>query len=309
MTAPSLREVIDVLDTAYPPSLAEGWDSVGLVAGDPADPVHKVLLAVDATADVVDEALEWGAQLLFVHHPLLLRGVDTVIIDEIHALVAGKRGARVIDADGQVLAVLPHPARVHRAAFSPNGFLIATAGADGDAIVWRSSGARLRVLPGPADSESNAFDVSFSPLSRLLVVASSDGAARVWNVRNGHRESVMPLHRTGVRRARFGGARLHGHGGLDRPRHRRVDDDRAHGGVFPDVERRHHGQLLEPGLELVGRDDLGRGMTRVGGGRCGCGCWSSRSRWFERGLGVAAYALLYWVPASPLPESPEWEWS
>ncbi|MEV1134918.1 Nif3-like dinuclear metal center hexameric protein [Rhodococcus coprophilus] len=78
MTAPSLREVIDVLDTAYPPSLAEGWDSVGLVAGDPADPVRKVLLAVDATEAVVDEALEWGAQLLLVHHPLLLRGVDTV---------------------------------------------------------------------------------------------------------------------------------------------------------------------------------------------------------------------------------------
>jgi WD40 repeat protein len=119
-------------------------------------------------------------------------------------IVAGKRGARVIDANGQVLAELPHPARVHRAAFSPNGLLIATAGADGDAIVWRSSGAQLRVLPGPSDSESDAFDVSFSPLSRLLVVASSDGAARVWNVRNGHRESVMPLHGTGVRRARFG---------------------------------------------------------------------------------------------------------
>ena len=78
MTAPSLREVIDVLDTAYPPSLAEGWDSVGLVTGDPSDPVRKVLLAVDPTAAVVDEALEWGAQLLLVHHPLLLRGVDTV---------------------------------------------------------------------------------------------------------------------------------------------------------------------------------------------------------------------------------------
>ena len=52
-------------------------------------------------------------------------------------IVAGKRGARVIGAEGQVLATLPHPARVHRAAFSPNGLLIATAGADGDAIVWR----------------------------------------------------------------------------------------------------------------------------------------------------------------------------
>ncbi|NLV78354.1 MAG: Nif3-like dinuclear metal center hexameric protein [Rhodococcus sp.] len=77
MTA-TLREVIDVLDAAYPPSLAESWDSVGLVAGDPADGVRKVLLAVDATAAVVDEALEWGADLLLVHHPLLLRGVDTV---------------------------------------------------------------------------------------------------------------------------------------------------------------------------------------------------------------------------------------
>ena len=77
MTA-TLREVIKVLDTAYPPSLAESWDSVGLVAGDPDDPVSKVLLAVDATAAVVDQALEWGADLLLVHHPLLLRGVDTV---------------------------------------------------------------------------------------------------------------------------------------------------------------------------------------------------------------------------------------
>ncbi|WP_438871246.1 Nif3-like dinuclear metal center hexameric protein [Rhodococcus pyridinivorans] len=78
VTAATLREVIDVLETAYPPSLAESWDSVGLVAGDPDEPVRKVLLAVDATAAVVDEAIEWGAQLLLVHHPLLLRGVDTV---------------------------------------------------------------------------------------------------------------------------------------------------------------------------------------------------------------------------------------
>ncbi|NGP06794.1 Nif3-like dinuclear metal center hexameric protein [Rhodococcus sp. 14C212] len=78
MTAVTLREVIDVLETAYPPSLAESWDSVGLVAGDPSEAVSRVLLAVDATAAVVDEALAWGAQLLLVHHPLLLRGVDTV---------------------------------------------------------------------------------------------------------------------------------------------------------------------------------------------------------------------------------------
>lgn len=73
-----LSKIVAALDDAYPPRLAESWDSVGLVCGDPADSVERVLLAVDATDAVVDEALASGAQLLVVHHPLLLRGVDTV---------------------------------------------------------------------------------------------------------------------------------------------------------------------------------------------------------------------------------------
>ncbi|MFI9505403.1 Nif3-like dinuclear metal center hexameric protein [Nocardia sp. NPDC052566] len=77
----TLAELIGVLDAAYPPKLAESWDSVGLVCGDPAEEVTRVLFAVDATAAVVDEAIAWGAQALVVHHPLLLRGVDTVAAD------------------------------------------------------------------------------------------------------------------------------------------------------------------------------------------------------------------------------------
>ncbi|HJT91722.1 MAG TPA: Nif3-like dinuclear metal center hexameric protein, partial [Mycobacterium sp.] len=55
---------------------AQDWDSVGLVCGDPADTVDTVTVAVDATAAVVAEVPERG--LLVAHHPLLLRGVDTV---------------------------------------------------------------------------------------------------------------------------------------------------------------------------------------------------------------------------------------
>ena len=73
-----LSELIAVLDEAYPPHLAESWDAVGLVCGDPADSVQKVMFAVDATEAVVAAALDWGAQALVVHHPLLMRGVDTV---------------------------------------------------------------------------------------------------------------------------------------------------------------------------------------------------------------------------------------
>src|ERR1700730_13084901 len=71
-----LAGVIDVLDEAYPPGLAESWDSVDLVCGDPDDVLSSVTIAVDATAAVVDEVPEGG--LLLAHHPLLLRGVDTV---------------------------------------------------------------------------------------------------------------------------------------------------------------------------------------------------------------------------------------
>jgi dinuclear metal center YbgI/SA1388 family protein len=71
-----LSEIIGVLDAAYPPKLAADWDSVGLVCGDPDEPVETVTVAVDATAAVVAEVPDRG--LLLAHHPLLLRGVDTV---------------------------------------------------------------------------------------------------------------------------------------------------------------------------------------------------------------------------------------
>ncbi|OBL08017.1 Nif3-like dinuclear metal center hexameric protein [Mycobacterium sp. 1245499.0] len=71
-----LADVIAVLDEAYPPRLAEPWDSVGLVCGDPDDELRSVTVAVDATPEVVDEVPDAG--LLLAHHPLLLRGVDTV---------------------------------------------------------------------------------------------------------------------------------------------------------------------------------------------------------------------------------------
>jgi dinuclear metal center YbgI/SA1388 family protein len=69
------------LTTAYPPELAEDWDAVGLVCGDPADELTSVLVAVDPAPETVDEAIAWGAQLLVAHHPLLLRGVHGVGAD------------------------------------------------------------------------------------------------------------------------------------------------------------------------------------------------------------------------------------
>ena len=73
-----LADAVRILESLYPPSWAESWDAVGLVCGDPEAPVRRILLAVDPVAEVVDEALEWDADLLVTHHPLLLRAVHGV---------------------------------------------------------------------------------------------------------------------------------------------------------------------------------------------------------------------------------------
>jgi dinuclear metal center YbgI/SA1388 family protein len=75
---PLLADVVDLLHSWYPPSSADSWDAVGLVAGDPEVDVAKVMFAVDPTLEVAREAVEWGADLLVVHHPLFLGAVHSV---------------------------------------------------------------------------------------------------------------------------------------------------------------------------------------------------------------------------------------
>lgn len=75
---PRLADVVDVLHDWYPPSTADSWDSVGLVRGEPDQPIRRVLFAVDPSPEVAQEAAEWGADLLVVHHPLFLAGVHGV---------------------------------------------------------------------------------------------------------------------------------------------------------------------------------------------------------------------------------------
>jgi dinuclear metal center YbgI/SA1388 family protein len=74
----TVADVVAALERRYDPSWAEGWDSVGLVCGDPDAQVDKVHFAVDPVAATGDEAIEVGAQLLVTHHPLFLGGTESV---------------------------------------------------------------------------------------------------------------------------------------------------------------------------------------------------------------------------------------
>lgn len=86
--AATLRDVIGLLEQMYDPSRADDWDAVGLVCGDPDEPVGRILFAVDPVRSVVAEAAEWGADLVVVHHPLFLKPV--------HSVAAGSPKGRVV---------------------------------------------------------------------------------------------------------------------------------------------------------------------------------------------------------------------
>ena len=68
----TIADVLAALEKRYPSALAEVWDAVGLVTGNPHSKVDKVLFAVDPLQAVVNEAVEIGAQLIVAHHPLIL---------------------------------------------------------------------------------------------------------------------------------------------------------------------------------------------------------------------------------------------
>ncbi|MCC9068864.1 Nif3-like dinuclear metal center hexameric protein [Arthrobacter cryoconiti] len=93
-TTPLLSEVLLAVEELWPESLAEDWDRVGLVTGRPDAHVDRIMFAVDPTLEVIDEALEWGATLLITHHPLLLKGVNSVAATSgkgraVHRLIEG----------------------------------------------------------------------------------------------------------------------------------------------------------------------------------------------------------------------------
>jgi dinuclear metal center YbgI/SA1388 family protein len=72
----SLFELTEHFGSLWPISGAEDWDRPGLATGDPKQTISKVLLTVDVTAKVLEEAKAKGCELVVSHHPLLLKGVN-----------------------------------------------------------------------------------------------------------------------------------------------------------------------------------------------------------------------------------------
>jgi dinuclear metal center YbgI/SA1388 family protein len=65
------KEIIQIIEMTYPKHAALEWDNVGLLVGRTEKEVKRVYIALDATDEVIDEAIACGADMLLTHHPML----------------------------------------------------------------------------------------------------------------------------------------------------------------------------------------------------------------------------------------------
>lgn len=89
------KEIIQVIESAYPRDAALDFDNVGLLAGRLEKEVNRVYLALDATDAVISRAVEAGADMLITHHPLIFSPLKSVTNGDF----IGRRVVRLIQND------------------------------------------------------------------------------------------------------------------------------------------------------------------------------------------------------------------
>lgn len=78
------QTITSLIEKLSPRKLAEDWDNIGLLVGNPAGPINGVMLALDVTPEVVQEAVTLGANLIISHHPIIFRPLKNIREDNPH---------------------------------------------------------------------------------------------------------------------------------------------------------------------------------------------------------------------------------
>jgi dinuclear metal center YbgI/SA1388 family protein len=74
-----LKELALSLDKIFNRNLALSWDKAGLQIGNLESDINKILITLDITGDVVDEAVNFNSDLILAHHPVIFNSLDTIL--------------------------------------------------------------------------------------------------------------------------------------------------------------------------------------------------------------------------------------
>lgn len=72
--------VVEAMDRLAPRCLAENWDNVGLLIGNPAQEITKILTCLDVTEQVIDKAICENYNMIISHHPFLFKGIKKLLL-------------------------------------------------------------------------------------------------------------------------------------------------------------------------------------------------------------------------------------
>lgn len=89
------KEVISCIENIAPLSYAESWDNVGLLVGDREKKVYRIMTALDATDEVIAQAIEQKADMLVTHHPMIFSAMKRVTTDDF----TGRRIIKLLQND------------------------------------------------------------------------------------------------------------------------------------------------------------------------------------------------------------------
>ena len=137
---PTAGEIEAALYKLAPRPLAADWDNVGLLAGRADREVRKILVALDITEAVVEEAEPMGADLIVSHHPLIFHPVRSVTDRD----PAGRLLLRLVEAG--LSAVCMHT-NLDAAGGGVNDALAAALGLEEAAPVSEGGIERVGTLP------------------------------------------------------------------------------------------------------------------------------------------------------------------
>lgn len=77
-----IKELVKLIEDHYPKYLAYEWDNPGLILGDMEREVKRVLLSLDVTENIIDEAISKGADCIISHHPCVFSGVKKITTED-----------------------------------------------------------------------------------------------------------------------------------------------------------------------------------------------------------------------------------